>query len=287
MKCNKCKVNEATIHIINRGDFCLACHHEIMDELPGMDNTGKFSEIVTVKDMDGQNHQFEIINMVSADISVWQAMEICGGYEFMIIAKPAVSQLAAYKMLIAKIERGLSYRTLSCMSESDWISNAICIDEVLYDLNSIGTCQILADEFDNASLMIDGKAVGFVDFGRALTAFEGFNLDFQIRDISDDVLGKETVLRQVSIDPEVIFEHVEKTLGWFLEDDFLSYKLVGRCEDALFERIDELKLLHKYGSEGMAKIVGERIKERLLAIEHDDDHFPEYLVRQIDRMIES
>ena len=133
--------------------------------------------------------------------------------------------------------------------------------------------------------MIDGKAVNFDDFGLALTAYDGFKLDFQIRNISDDELGKETVLRHVSINPEVIFAHVEKTLGWFLEDNFLSAKRVSSCEDALFERIDELKLLYKYGGEGMAKAVGERIKKRLLAINHDDDHFPEYLVRQIDRMI--
>lgn len=287
MKCNKCLVNKATIHVMNRGDFCLACHHEIMAELPDIDETGKFSEIVTVKDSEGLNHQFEIINMISTGISIWQAVEIDGGYEFMIIAKETVNQEVAYKILIAKIETGLSYKTLVRIKDSDWDSNAICIDEALYGLNSIGTCQILADEFDSPpSLMIDGKAVDFADFGRALTAYDGFNLDFQIRDISDDVLGKETVLRHVSINPDVILEHVEKTLGWFLEGDFLSCELVSRCEDALFERIDELKLLYKYGDEGMAEIVGERIKKRLLSIEHDDDHFPEYLVKQIDRMLE-
>jgi len=287
MKCDKCQVKEATIHIMNRGDFCLRCHHDIMDELPSIDKSGRFSEIVTVKDADGQNHQFEIINMFSTGISIWQAVEIGGGYEFMIIAKPAVSQLAAYKILIAKIEKGLSHKTLVYLKDPDWDSNAICVDEGLYDLNSIGTVQILADEFDSPpTLMIDGKAIDFVDFGRALSAYDGFNLDFQIRDISDDVLGKDTVLRHVSINPEVIYEHVERTLGWFLEDNFLSAKLVGSCEDALFERIDELKLLYKYGDEGMAGILGERIKKRLLSIEHDDDHFPEYLVRQIDRMLE-
>ncbi|KGK88969.1 hypothetical protein DP73_11780 [Desulfosporosinus sp. HMP52] len=43
-------------------------------------------------------------------------------------------------------------------------------------------------------LVMDGKNVSLHDFGRALTAFEGFNMDFQIRDLSEEVLGKEGAL---------------------------------------------------------------------------------------------
>ncbi|MBK5247282.1 MAG: hypothetical protein JJE49_08470 [Peptostreptococcaceae bacterium] len=48
------------------------------------------------------------------------------------------------------------------------------------------------------------------DLGRELTTFEGFNMDFQIKDLSDEVLGKEMALRPVSINPEVITEHFER-----------------------------------------------------------------------------
>ncbi|SHJ13549.1 hypothetical protein SAMN02746098_05226 [Desulfosporosinus lacus DSM 15449] len=81
------------------------------------------------------------------------------------------------------------------------------------------------------------------DFGRALTAFEGFNIDFQIRDLSEEVLGKDTVLRRVSINQDVIIEHFERSLSWLLKGDFLSYKHASACGEALFERIEELELL--------------------------------------------
>ena len=63
---------------------------------------------------------------------------------------------------------------------------------------------------------IDEKNISLQDFGRALTPFEGFNMDFQIRDLSEEVLGKDTVLRRVSISPDVIIEHFNRSLSWFL-----------------------------------------------------------------------
>ncbi|MBK5245489.1 MAG: hypothetical protein JJE18_10885 [Eubacteriaceae bacterium] len=30
MKCTTCQLNEATIHVMNFGDFCLNCHNEMI-----------------------------------------------------------------------------------------------------------------------------------------------------------------------------------------------------------------------------------------------------------------
>ncbi|MDR3599282.1 MAG: hypothetical protein P4L49_02165, partial [Desulfosporosinus sp.] len=110
-------------------------------------------------------------------------------------------------------------------------------------------------------------------------------MDFQIRDLSEEVLGKDTVLRRVSINPDVIIEHFERTLSWFLKGDFLSYKHESACEEALFERIDELELLCKYGNKEEAVEVGKRMKKRLISIEHDTDDFPDYLLTMIDQVL--
>ncbi|MHB8077350.1 hypothetical protein, partial [Desulfosporosinus fructosivorans] len=113
----------------------------------------------------------------------------------------------------------------------------------------------------------------------------GFNMDFQIKDLSEEVLGKDTVLRRVSINPDVIIEHFERSLSWFLKGDFLSYKHASACGEALFERIDELELLCKYGNKEEAVEVGKRMKKRLISIEHDTDDFPDYLLTMIDQVL--
>lgn len=53
----------------------------------------------------------------------------------------------------------------------------------------------------------------------------------------------------------------------------------------MFERIDELELLCKYGNKEEAVEVGERMKKRLISIEHDTDDFPDYLLKMIDQVI--
>ena len=74
-------------------------------------------------------------------------------------------------------------------------------------------------------------------------------------------------------------------MGWFLEGDFLSYKHESACGQALFERIDELELLFKYGNKEEAIVVGERMKKRLKSIDNDTDDFPDYLLNIIDQVI--
>lgn len=286
MKCKKCKSIEATIHVANVGDFCLDCHNDYMVELLGVRKMDDFSKIISGYDADGLMHQFEISNIIMPGFSVWKAEEMEGGYQFEILVKPEENQAVAIEHLHLKILTGLGYKTLTYLPDRYIIDNAIQSDKEQYSLNSVGTCRIQhAEEENQVYLVIDGKNIPLQDFGRALTAFEGFNMDFQIRDLSEAVLGKDTVLRRVSINPDVIIEHFEKSLNWFLKGDFLSYKHESACGEALFERIDELELLCKYGNKEEAVEVGNRMKKRLISVEHDTDDFPEYLLKMIDQVI--
>ncbi|HZK52738.1 MAG TPA: hypothetical protein VFC84_00840 [Desulfosporosinus sp.] len=286
MKCKKCKSIEATIHVANIGDFCLNCHNDFMAELLGVSKMDDFAKIISGYDVDGIMHRFEISNMIVPGFSVWKAEEIEGGYQFEVFVKPEGNQVVAIKHLHQKILTGLGYKTLTHLSDRYFIDNGIQIDKEQYSLNSVGTCRIHHDEVENkVYLVMDGKNIPLHDFGRALTAFEGFNMDFQIRDMSEEVLGKDTIIRRVIINPDVVIEHFERTLSWFLEGDFLSYKHESACVEALFERIDELELLCKYGNKEEAVEVGKRMKKRLISIEHDTDDFPDYLLNMIDQLI--
>ena len=111
-------------------------------------------------------------------------------------------------------------------------------------------------------------------------------MDFQIRAVSDEVIGKNMALKPVCIHSDIIMEHFEKTLGWFLECGFLSYKFESVCVEALLERVDELELLYQCGSRADAVKVGKRMKKRLISIDHDTDDFPAYLLELIDGVID-
>jgi len=177
-KCQKCKTNKAAIYDAEIGDFCLDCHNEYMAELLGVSITDDFSKIVSFYDAEGIMDQFEISNMIMPGFSVWKAEEIDGGYQFEILLKPEENQAWAIEQLHQKILTGLGYQTLSRRLDRSFIDNAIHLNNEQYSLKSVGTCRIQYSEKENISLVMDGKEVSLKDFGRALTAFEGFNLDF-------------------------------------------------------------------------------------------------------------
>ena len=286
MNCKKCKSNEATIHVENVGDFCLNCHNDDMAKLLKVKKTTDFSNSISVYDADGIIHWYDISNMHMPSFSVWKAQETGGDYQFEVLVKPEQNQVLAIEHLHQKILTGMGYKTLEHISDKFFINNAIRIDKEQYSLNSVGTLRIENAEDDHtACLIIDGKNIPLYDFGRALTEFEGFNMDFHIRDLSEEVLGKDMVLRPTSINSEVIMEHFEKTLGWFLVGDFLSYKQESACEEALFERIAELELLWRYGKREEAVEVGKKMKNRLMSIDNNTDDFPNYLLEMIDQVI--
>jgi hypothetical protein len=245
--------------------------------------------VVTLKAPQGKNHTFEISLLLLPRCAVWRAFEIDGGYEFEISSKPEDNQAIAYQRLIQKVVKGLAKKTLVPYAEHQQFSNAIDLSDGQYGLNSVGTSRIELDQEtdDLASLVMDGQVVSIEAFGRALTTYEGATLDFQIRDRTDAVLEEGMILQPVSIDPELIYQHFERTLRWFLEGDFLSYKRVSNCEEALFDRLNELELLVRYGDHEAASRLGRQMKERLISIEHDDDFFPEYLIELINAAIGS
>lgn len=185
------------------------------------------------------------------------------------------------------VEKGLGKRILERFSDDFLSGNAIQMSDGQYGINSVGSGRISSDQdLENmACLIIDGKEISIDDFGRALTVYEGFTIDFQIRDPSADLLEKDMVLQAVSINPDIIYRRFERTLSWFLEGNFLSHKETSSCMDALSENLNEFELLHRYGEKEVAEKLGQRIKKRLMTIENDDDNFPRDLIELINELL--
>lgn len=282
MNCMKCETNEATIHVLNQGDFCHLCHQELIEKLANEVGESQFPRFVACDDVAGEPHLFEISMTPSTSNIHWQAKEIDGGYCFSLLSKWPETWSQAYDQLIEKVKTGLSHKTIMNLSYYQPPVDTIAQDDFFLDVQPIGTVEILADDFNNPSLKIDGEIVDFADFGRGLTYYAEHNLHFQIRDPADDVLGGDTVLALVSIDQDVIYKRFEKTLSWFLEDNLLSEQRLAHCEEALFERLEDLRLLNHYGDLATASILGDRLKERLLTIKHTDAVFPAALLKRVD-----
>jgi len=286
MKCTRCGLKEARVHVAGVGHFCLDCNNALVSELLGTKAFVDFDREISVSDSDGAVHRFEISNTISPGFSVWKAEEIGGEYMFEVLVRPEENQAEAVEYLHRKIIKGIGYKTLEDVPKNYRIENAINVEKEQYNLKSIGTLRIeYGGENDTVSLIIDGKRIGLNDFGIALTAFEGFNMDFLIKDPYEDILGKNTVLKLVSIDPNAIMDSFERTLSWFLDGDFLSYKCASACEDALFERVEMLEILYRYGDRKVAVKLAEQIKSRLLSIDHDTDYFPEYIIELIEQAV--
>lgn len=286
MKCEVCQTNESRIHIVDVGNFCMPCHADRIAELFGIIKLDDFERMVTVTDAVGKKHEFEISNMLMPGFSQWIAEEVGGGYRFDVMAMPEDDQERAVQSLHQKIADGLGYMTLKPYDDRWSIDSAIHIGKKQYGLHSVGTFRIEHDGVDSVNLIIDGKTVSLKDFGRVLTSFEEFNMDYQIRSQSEGVLGKAMALKAVSIDPEVILDNFERTLNWFLNRGFLSYKLASACEDALVERIEELELMYHSGNREEAVDVATRMKDRLLSIDHDTVDFPERSLELINEVIQ-
>jgi hypothetical protein len=118
-----------------------------------------------------------------------------------------------------------------------------------------------------------------------LTTYEGYNLVYQVRDLSDGVLGKDMALMQVSIDAKNVIDRFDECLGWFLDGSFLSYKREAACTVALLERLGEFEMFCRHGKREMARPVGRTLIERLLAVEHDTEDFPVLLIDRIEQIM--
>lgn len=287
MKCDRCKKGEAMIHVEGVGDFCLDCYNDIISRAFGTEKFDNYSRHISVYDIDGEIHRFEVWNMLLPEYSIWHADEIEGGYQFEVMTGLSDNQSDALNHLHQKILLGIGYKSLQEYSGESFIENAYHADEKQYSLKEAGSGRIEdTSEKGGYCIVIDGQEISFEDFGRMASTYAGFNMVYQFCDLSDEVFGKDMVLRRFNINPNVLMSRFEKSLQWFIEDDFLSAEMQEACEEALSERIEELEILYNYGDRDKAMVLGGQMKGRLEEIDTDSEDFPEWLVEEIEGVLE-
>jgi hypothetical protein len=268
--------------------FCLDCHNERTAQLCRLKRLELFPREIVVEDASGRPHRLAITNLLMGGQSEWSAEEgeRRAGYRFSVFVQGDEDEGAGLQRLMRDVLAGLQHQTLQRLDNRHTYSNAMQTADGQFNLSETGCGRIEAGSKPGEDhLIIDGRPVSGADFVRMLTTYEGFNLVYQVRDLSDGVLEKDMALMQVSIDAKTVVDRFYECLGWFLDGSFLSYKREAACTAALLERLGEFELFCRHGKRELARPVGGTLIDRLLAVEHDTEDFPDFLVDRIEQIM--
>ncbi|MDD3227530.1 MAG: hypothetical protein PHG56_08315 [Tissierellia bacterium] len=286
MKCDKCKKNEAKIKLDNTENLCLDCYNKVVSELIGIKDIEDYSKDIYIYDNNGKLRQFSIYHMFFGDKVSWFAKEVNGSYEFSIMEDAYSDQTKAINKLCLKTIKGVTNKTLRESNEGYYIDNALHRGNKQYSLNDYGVIQISDDENGRACFIIDGVEVSQEEFASLLTQFAGFNLEYKIKDITEDIDVFEDKYNYLTDEEKTNYwNKFERILNRFVDNDFISYKLIKFFDEEFWEYTELLKELIQYGNIEFAIDLGQKIKAKLLSIDTDDDSFPEYEIDVINDIL--
>ncbi|CAB3723558.1 hypothetical protein LMG22037_04975 [Paraburkholderia phenoliruptrix] len=139
-------------------------------------------EPIRMVDCAGDAHQFHFqMRLAGGNMLVLDAFEIQGelraGYEFRMIGNPDDDVLTLLGRLVQKMRRALSVKDLAADGHQLRISDQTVRGRISSDMTGPG---------DTPVVVVDGREISWDDFGRMLTAFEGWQFRLQIIDMADE-----------------------------------------------------------------------------------------------------
>jgi hypothetical protein len=170
-------------------DLCTQCFNaEVADRyaLVNFDNSTIDPNAMT--DAAGVRHTFHFQSrLMGPNMVVLEAYELEGGapagYLFQMIAEPDEERFKQLGRLVQKVRRALATRYLEDTALGLQIKDMEVRGQIEADTSDEGS--LFASRMP--ALIVDGKEVGWEDFGRMLAVFEGCQFKLQIVDPSDDL----------------------------------------------------------------------------------------------------
>lgn len=187
MKCDRCKKNEAKIVIGDNEHLCVDCYNEIASKLIGAENFNDYDKNIYIYENDGSVRQFSISHMYFGDKISWTASEVGGAYEFAEADDAFSDHIKALKKLHMKVIKGVMNKTLRESKADYYLDNVMHRGNKQYSLKDSGVLRILSDDNNRTSFIIDGMEVSSDELASLLSQFSGFNLEFRIKDVTDDI----------------------------------------------------------------------------------------------------
>ena len=187
---------------------------------------------------------------------------------------------AVAQTLFRKIVDGVCSKTLE-EHKSEWGTS--------FSLKSKGNIQIIEDEDNDwePAFVIDGKKFTPEEFAELIKGYVSFQMQYQIKDGSDKLLGENEYLVPVKISKQGLMEELETALAVTTDrGGFLSYKNVPAFDELFYKILDKLQVLDDALEREKAQEIGRAIAKRLREVEHDDDWFPVGDIQMICRIVD-
>lgn len=265
--CEICKKNLAKIRIGNHS-YCFDCHNKMALRDMGIDDSFTYAKNMSVIEPNGQMHTFEIEHVVFGGIVSWEANEKDGDYQFRLISDVEEDGAFTAHKLFRKIVEGVCNKTLE-EHKGQWNTS--------YSLRSKGNITIIEDEDRDfaPAFEIDGQKLTPEEFAELVSGYAGFQMQYQIKDGSDKLLGENEYLVPVKITEQGLMEELETALAVTTDrGGFLSYKNVSAFDELFHKILDKLQVLDDALEREKAQECSRAIAKRLREVEHDDDWFP-------------
>lgn len=188
--CEACGTVVANYDVVSCGSIergyralCSRCFNAEMASLLGLE---RFEHVqlqpIVMTDCAGEKHEFHFRIRLLGDVLVLEAFElkagVPGGYQFEIVGEPGDDPLPLLGSLIERMRRSLSVRYLENSEDGAHIADQTVCGRIEWDAFGDGRLPVL---------VIDGRDVPWVEFGRMLMSFEGWQFRMAIRDRSDEV----------------------------------------------------------------------------------------------------
>lgn len=266
--CEICKINPAKIQIDGKHSFCLDCHNKIALKDMGIKDTYAYAKTMSVIEPDGKLHTFEIEHVILGGIVSWEANKKDGDYQFRLMSHVGEDGVATAQKLFKKIVNGVCNKTLDEHKGAGGTT---------YQIKSKGNILIIEDEDRDfaPAFEIDGKKFTPEELGELFNGYASFNMQFQIRDGSDPLLGENEYLVPIKITEQDLMQELETALAVTTDrGGFLSYKNVSAFDEFFYKILDKLQILDDSMEREKAQRIARVIAKRLREVEHDDDWFP-------------
>lgn len=163
--------------------FCTRCFNADVARLGGL---AHFEDIplepIDLTDSVGETHRFYFRTRLHGSIVALDAFELRdgrpSGYQCQVIGNPEQELLALLAKLIERLRRLLSIRHLATEGEKTEIAEQTVRGRIDWDESAVERIPLL---------VIDGREISWNDFGRMLSAFEGWQFKLEIVDRSDEI----------------------------------------------------------------------------------------------------
>lgn len=190
VRCERCgKSIKQSVHITDENGheyiLCRDCNNAMVAERLGINNFADFTRNYRVKDIDGEEHVFEISKEIFFMGIQWRAVEIKNGeiegYQFAVYAGLDDDPVEGLQKLYEKINNGLSRKYIEKKEFQGQTLYSLIDDKVAGRIE----CD---DQYDGRipRLIIDGKLYTWEQLGKMLMGYEGWNFHLKIIEAGED-----------------------------------------------------------------------------------------------------